>query len=29
LSRDVEIATALREIARIGHYRLVDIVAAE
>ncbi len=28
-SRDVEIATALREIARIGHYRLVDIVAAE
>ena len=28
-SRDAEIATALREIAKIGHYRLVDVVADE
>jgi 2-oxo-4-hydroxy-4-carboxy-5-ureidoimidazoline decarboxylase len=27
-SREAEIETALREIARIGHYRLVDVVAA-
>ena len=26
-SRGVEIAAALREIARIGHYRLIDVVA--
>jgi 2-oxo-4-hydroxy-4-carboxy-5-ureidoimidazoline decarboxylase len=26
-SREVEIETALREIARIGHYRLIDVVA--
>jgi 2-oxo-4-hydroxy-4-carboxy-5-ureidoimidazoline decarboxylase len=25
-SREVEIETALREIARIGHYRLIDVV---
>jgi 2-oxo-4-hydroxy-4-carboxy-5-ureidoimidazoline decarboxylase len=26
-SREVEIETAVREIARIGHYRLIDVVA--
>lgn len=28
-ARDVEIAAALREIACIGHYRLIDVVSAE